>query len=84
MEFEVGKQIALDIAITNFMGQPTKLDRVFIFKWENATIDGGDNNMVSNSVQFNLEQLILLCDIFIGRPGRGLAPVKLKSNKNFA
>ena len=42
----VGNQIAQDIANASFIGQSPQLDRVFIFKWEDATIYGDDNSKV--------------------------------------
>ena len=44
-ELDVGKQIARDIQVASFTGQYPKLDRVFIFKWDNANISGETNKV---------------------------------------
>jgi hypothetical protein len=43
-QLAVGKEIAREIAIASFMGQSPLLDRVFIFKWDNANTEDDKPN----------------------------------------
>ena len=55
----VGNQIAQDIVNASFMGQSPQLDRVFIFKWEDAKIEGDDNKVCKVSTGDNKPHYVI-------------------------